>query len=682
MNNPLLEPFILPPFSRIEPGQVQPAVGAVLAANREAIAALLASRTEFDWDSLVETLDELDDRLGKLWSPVSHLNAVMNTDELRAAYNACLPELSEYSTELGQNQALYQAWQSLAHSPEYGRLSSAQQKVIDNALRDFRLSGISLPPDQQARYKALAAELSRLSSQFQDHVLDATQAFTRLITDESLLSGIPDSARAAARQAATTKNSDGWLFTLEFPSWIAIMTYADDRSLRQDFYTAHVTRASDQGPHAGQFDNSGIMENILARRHEQARLLGFANYAEESIATKMARSTDEVTDFLLDLARRSLPHARKDLETLQHFARDEYGLDDLQAWDIPYYSEKLRQKLYAFSEEEVRAYFPAPHVMQGLFTLLNRLYGLEIRQETGVDVWHPDVVFYRILDQTGEVRGFLYVDLYARANKRGGAWMDDCVTRRHRQNHPVQHPVAYVVCNFTPPMPDHPALLRHGEVETLFHEFGHALHHLLTRMDHLAVSGIRGVEWDAVELPSQFMENFCWEPEPLALLTRHHQSGDPLPKVLLDKMLAARNFQAGLQTVRQLEFALFDFRLHKEYDPATGGRVYAVLDAVRQQVAAVIPPSFNRFPHSFSHIFAGGYAAGYYSYKWAEVLSSDAYSLFEERGVLDPATGKAFLENILEQGGGRDAMTSFVAFRGREPTLDALLRHSGMTEAA
>jgi len=682
MNNALLEPFTLPPFSRIQPEQIEPAVDAVLAANRQAIATLLDSGTAFDWDSLVETLDELDDRLAKLWSPVSHLNAVANSDALRKAYNACLPKLSEYSTELGQNEVLYQAYQTLADSPEYARLNPAQQKVIDNALRDFRLSGVSLPPEQKSRYKALAAELSNLASRFQDNLLDATQAFTRLITDESLLSGIPDSARAVAQQAAMAKNTDGWLFTLEFPSYIAIMTYADDRSLRQDFYTAYVTRASDQGPNAGQFDNSLTMESILALRHEQARLLGFANYAEESIATKMARSTDEVTRFLTDLAQRSLPHARKDLESLQRFARDEYGMDDLQAWDLPYYSEKLREKLYAFSEEEVRAYFPAPHVIQGLFILLNKLYGLDVVAETGVDVWHPEVVFYRISDQTGQVRGFLYVDLYARSNKRGGAWMDDCVTRRHRKNHPVQQPVAYVVCNFTPPMPGQPALLRHDEVETLFHEFGHALHHLLTRMDHLAVSGIRGVEWDAVELPSQFMENFCWEPEPLALLTRHHQSGEPLPKVLLDKMLAARNFQSGLQTVRQLEFALFDFRLHKEYDPARGGRVYALLDEVRQQVAAVIPPSFNRFPHSFAHIFAGGYAAGYYSYKWAEVLSCDAYSLFEERGVLDPATGKAFLENILEQGGGRDAMTSFVAFRGREPSLEALLRHSGMTEAA
>ncbi len=678
MTNPLLEPFTLPPFSRIRAEHVEPALDSVLAANRRAIAERLTSETPFTWDTLVETLDDLDDRLARLWSPVSHLNAVANHEELRAAYNACLPKLSEYSTELGQNEALYQAYQSLADSAGYADLEPAQKKVIDNALRDFRLSGVSLPTEAKARYRELAAELSHLSSRFQDNLLDATQAFTRLITDEAQLAGLPESARMAAREAARSRELDGWLFTLEFPSYTAIMTYADDRTLRQDFYTAHVTRASDQGPHAGQFDNTDIMEKILALRHEQACLLGFSNYAEESIATKMARSTAEVTGFLSDLARRSLPHAHQDLETLRQFARDEHGVDTLQAWDLAYHSEKLRQKLYAFSEEEVRAYFPAPRVIQGLFELLGRLYGLQISQETGVDVWHPDVVFYRMADQTGQVRGFLYLDLYARSNKRGGAWMDDCVTRRQRQDQSVQLPVAYVVCNFTPPPPGKPALLRHEEVETLFHEFGHALHHLLTRMKHLAVSGIRGVEWDAVELPSQFMENFCWEPEPLTMLSGHYQSGEPLPAPLLDKMLAARNFQSGLQTVRQLEFALFDFRLHRDYDPARGGRIYALLDEVRQQVAAFMPPSFNRFPHGFAHIFAGGYAAGYYSYKWAEVLSSDAYSLFEERGPLDAATGQAFLQHILEQGGGRDAMTSFIAFRGREPTLDALLRHSGM----
>ncbi|MGI9212880.1 MAG: M3 family metallopeptidase, partial [Methylococcaceae bacterium] len=525
MNNPLLEHFTLPPFSHIKPEHVEPAIDAVLAANRKAIAEMLNEPCHFDWANLVEALDDLDDLLSRIWSPVSHLNAVLNSEALRKAYNACLPKLSEYATELGQNEALYQAYQSLADGPEFDRLDSAQQKVIENTLRDFRLSGVGLPAAEKARYKELATELSHLASRFQDNLLDATQAFSRLLTDESQLAGFPDSARAAARQLASAKEQEGWLFTLDFPSYIAVMTYADDRQLRQDFYTAYATRASDQGPAAGQFDNTEMMDNILALRHEQAQLLGFDNYAEQSIATKMARSTSEVVEFLSDLARRSLPYARKDLDALRQFARNEYGLDDIEAWDLPYYSEKLREKLYAFSEEEVRAYFPAPQVIQGLFALLGKLYGVVIEPVHDVDIWHPEAGFYRISDQAGPVRGFFYLDMYARANKRGGAWMDDCVTRR-RRNGIVQLPVAYVVCNFTPPNPEQPALLRHEEVETLFHEFGHALHHLLTRMDYLGVSGIRGVEWDAVELPSQFMENFCWEPEPLAMMTGHYESGE------------------------------------------------------------------------------------------------------------------------------------------------------------
>ncbi|BBL73411.1 oligopeptidase A [Methylomagnum ishizawai] len=681
MSNPLLESHDLPPFSRILPEQVVPAITQLLADNRAAIAALLEPGKTYTWDNLVEPLEDLDDKLNRAWSPVGHMNSVVNSDALREAYNACLPLLSEYATEVGQNEALYRAYRAIADGPEFARLDPAQRKIIDNALRDFRLSGVDLPPEQKDRYKDIAQELSKLTSQFQDNLMDATQAWTKHIEDESLLAGLPDSAKAMARQAAAAKELPGWLFTLEFPSYIAILTYADHRELRQEFYTAYATRASETGPNAGQFDNTELMERILALRHEEAGLLGFANFAELSLATKMAPSTDEVVAFLTDLAERSLPHARRDLAELKAFAAGHLGLADAQSWDLTYASEKLRQHKFDLSEEEVRTYFPAPKAVGGMFAVVEKLYGLSIQAVEGVEVWHPEVTFYEIHDRDGQKRGAFYLDLYARPKKRGGAWMDECLTRR-RKGDAVQTPVAFLTCNFTPPTGDDPALLRHDEVLTLFHEFGHGLQHMLTQVDHLGVSGIHGVEWDAVELPSQFMENFCWEPEALALISGHYQTGEPLPQALLDKMTAARNFQSGMQMVRQLEFSLFDFRMHREYDPAQGGRVYAILDEVRKQVAVVVPPAFNRFPHSFSHIFAGGYAAGYYSYKWAEVLSSDAYSLFEENGVFDADTGRAFMENILETGGSRKAMDVFVAFRGREPNIDALLRHNGIAEAA
>jgi oligopeptidase A len=681
MNNPLLESHELPPFSRIRAEHVRPAVERILGESRAAIAALLEPGKAYTWDNLVEPLEDLDDRLNRAWSPVSHMNSVVNSDELREAYNACLPLLSEYATEVGQNEDLYRAYRSIAEGPGFASLDTAQRKIIEDALRDFRLSGVDLPPEQKNRYKEIAQELSRLGSRFQDNLLDATHAWSRHVEDESLLSGLPESARSLARQTAAARDKSGWVFTLEFPSYVAVMTYADDRALRREFYTAYTTRASDQGSNAGQWDNTGIMEKLLALRHEEAQLLGFRNFAELSLATKMAPSTAEVTGFLTDLAERSLPHARRDLEELREFAARHLGLHSLEVWDLNYASEKLRQHKYELSEEEVRTYFPVPRVVPGLFALVERLYGIRIAEKSGVDVWHPDVKFYEIRDATGELRGAFYLDLYARPKKRGGAWMDECRTRR-RIGDRVQTPVAYLTCNFSPPAEGEPALLRHDEVLTLFHEFGHGLHHMLTKVDHLGVSGIHGVEWDAVELPSQFMENFCWEPEALALISGHYRTGEPLPQTLLDKMIAARNFQSGMQMVRQLEFALFDFRIHGEYDPALGGRIYAILDEVRKQVAVVIPPAFNRFPHSFSHIFAGGYAAGYYSYKWAEVLSSDAYSLFEEKGIFNPEVGRAFLENILERGGSRKAMELFVAFRGREPEIDALLRHNGIAEAA
>jgi oligopeptidase A len=677
MTNPLLNPQTLPPFSDIKPEHAVPAITQIVEDNRRAIADLLQTGKTYTWENLAEPLENLDDRLNKAFAPISHMNAVVNSDELREAYNACLPILTDYSTEYGQNEALYHAFQALADSPEFPSLSEAQRKIVENALRDFRLSGVALPPEQKARYKEIAQELSRLSSQFQDNLLDATNGWSKHITDEALLSGIPDNARAAARERAERDGKDGWIFNLEFPSYFAVTTYADDRALREEFYTAYATRASETGPNGGKWDNTDNMEQILALRHEEAQLLGFNNFAELSLATKMARSTDDVIQFLEDLSRRSLTVARRDLEDLRGFAKAQHGVEDLQSWDLGYYSEKLRQAAYALSEEEIKPYFPATKVIPGMFEVVRRLYGLDIRAKTGVDIWHPDVTFYEIQDRHGETRGYFYLDLYARPKKRGGAWMDECSTRR-RVGDSVQPPVAFLVCNFTPPTQDAPALLRHEEVLTLFHEFGHGLHHMLTRVEHLGVSGIHGVQWDAVELPSQFMENFCWEREALDLIAGHWQTGEPLPEVLFQKMLAARNFQSGMQIVRQLEFSLFDFHIHRDYDPALGGRIYPILNEVRQQTAVFIPPSFNRFPHSFSHIFAGGYGAGYYSYKWAEVLSSDAYSLFEENGVFDELTGQAFMEKILERGGSRDAMDLFVDFRGREPAIDALLRHNGI----
>ena len=678
MSNPLLEMTGLPPFAHIRPEHVEPAIDTLLAENRETVRRLLAANREYTWDNLVQPLEEMEDRLSRVWAPVSHMNSVVNSEALRQAYNACLPKLSEYSTELGQNAELHAAYRSLHDTGEYARLDTAQKKVIDDALRDFHLSGVDLPAEQQARFKEIRQRLSKLTTRFEENVLDATQAWTRHVTDEARLSGLPDSARAMARQAAEQKGLDGWLFTLDFPSYYAVVSYADDRELRREMHEAYVTRASDQGPNAGKWDNSEVMAEILALRHELANLLGYRTYAERSLATKMADSPERVLGFLHDLARRSRPQAQKELDELRAFARDKFGLADLQPWDIAYYSEKLREHTYAISQEELKPYFPETRVIPGMFRVVERLYGITIREVEGVEVWHPDVRFYEIRDENGELRGQFYLDLYARENKRGGAWMDDCRGRFRHADGTLQTPVAFLTCNLTPPVGDQPALFTHDEVITLFHEFGHGLHHMLTRIDYIDVSGINGVPWDAVELPSQFMENWCWEKEALDLIAGHYRTGEPLPDDLYRRMYAAKNFQAGMMMVRQLEFALFDFRLHHEYDPQKGARIQEILDEVRAEVAVVEPAPFNRFQHSFTHIFAGGYAAGYYSYKWAEVLSADAFSLFEERGIFDPETGRRFLHAILEQGGSRDPMDLFVEFRGREPRIDALLRHSGI----
>lgn len=677
MTNPLLEDYDLPPFSRIKPEQIEPAITQLLDESLKAIDALLETDGDYTWENLIQPLEEIDDRIHKAWSPVSHLNAVVNGEELRQAYNACLPKLSDYATEVGHNKKLYQAYQSIADSSAFDRFDTAQKKIIRNALRDFHLAGVDLDEDKKARFKAIEQELSTLTSKFEENLLDATHAFTKQIEDESALSGLPEMARLLARQAAEAQGKSGWLFTLEIPSYLAIMTFADDRALRREFYTAYSTRASDQGPQAGQWDNGEVMEKILALRHEKAQLLGFKNYAELSLATKMAESPDQVMHFLEDLAERSLPVARRDLEELRRYAEEQHGLENLEAWDLLYYSEKLKQHRFKLSQEEIKTYFPVSRVVPGLFAVVERLYSIDIQEVEGIDAWHPAVKLFVIRDKDNQVRGRFYLDLYARPKKRGGAWMDECITRR-KKGAQIQTPTAYLICNFTPPAGDDPALLTHQEVITLFHEFGHGLHHMLTRIDHLGVSGIHGVEWDAVELPSQFMENFCWEKEALALISGHYKTGEKLPEELFARMQAAKNFQAGMQMVRQLEFALFDFRIHREYDPVQGGRIYPILDEVRRRVAAFTPPAFNRFAHGFAHIFGGGYAAGYYSYKWAEVLSADAFSLFEEKGIFDSETGRAFLQNILEKGGSQEAKELFVAFRGREPKIDALLRHSGI----
>ncbi|WP_447834366.1 oligopeptidase A [Aeromonas veronii] len=678
MNNPLLTMDSLPPFSQIKPEQVQPAVIQAIADCKQKISDVLAQRDPHTWDSLIAPLEEVNDRLSRIWSPVSHLNSVLNSEALREAHDACLPLLSEFQTYVGQHEGLYQAYLALSQSDDFPLLSGAQRKEIQNTLRDFRLSGIGLPAEAQQRYGEIQARLSELASRFSNNVLDATQGWHKLVADEAELAGLPDSVRAAARQMAELKGKEGWLFTLDIPSYLPVMMYADNRELRAEMYEAFTTRASDQGPNAGKWDNSAIMSELLTLRRELAQLLGFANYAELSLATKMADKTEQVVSFLTDLAAKSLPQGKAELEEIRAFAAEQHGQSELAAWDLAYYAEKLKQHKFSISDEQLRPYFPASKVVKGLFEVVKRVFGMKVRERLGIDTWHPDVRFYDIFDADDELRGSFYLDLYAREHKQGGAWMDVCLGRRYRQDGSLQKPVAYLTCNFNGPVDGKPALFTHNEVVTLFHEFGHGIHHMLTRIDVAGVAGINGVAWDAVELPSQFLENWCWESEALAFISGHYETGEPLPADLLEKMLTARNFQAAMQMLRQLEFALFDFRLHQEFDPANPAQLPALLDEVRSQVAVMTPPAFNRFQHSFSHIFAGGYAAGYYSYKWAEVLSADAFSRFEEEGIFNPVTGQSFLKNILEKGGSKEPMELFRAFRGREPKVDALLRHSGI----
>ncbi|WP_300521843.1 oligopeptidase A [Alcanivorax sp.] len=674
-NNPLIDYPELPPFSKIQPEHVLPAVEQLVADGRARIQQVLAEG-KFDYAHLVQALDEEDDRLGKAFGPAGHLNAVAQNEALRNAYNSCLPLLSEYGTEVGQNAQLCAAYQTLRDSDEWSSLSEAQQKDIENTLRDFRLSGVDLPEDKKAQYMANSKRLSELTSKFSDNTLDATQAWTKHISDEAELDGLPDSAKAGAADRAKADGKDGWLLTLDAPVFIAVMSHCKNAELRKEMYVAWTTKASDQGPQAGQFDNSAIMDEILKLRHHQAQLLGFANFAEESLATKMARDVNEVIQFLEDLAKRAKPQAEQELAALRAFAAEK-GADDLNPWDIGFWSERLREERYSISEEELRPWFPADTVINGMFAVVGKLFGIQFRQRDDVDLWHEDARFYELVDDDGSVRAAFYLDMYARTGKRGGAWMDDARIRRRRPDGSLQTPVAYLTCNFAPPAGGKPGLLTHDEVVTLFHEFGHGLHHMLTEQDVSGISGINGVAWDAVELPSQFLENWCWTEEGIALISGHYETGEPLPKEKLDKMLAAKNFQGAMQMVRQLEFSLFDMRIHAEYQE--GLDIYQVLKEVREQVAVIQPPAFNRFPNSFGHIFAGGYAAGYYSYKWAEVLSADAYSRFEEEGEFNEDTGRAFRSEILAKGGSREPMELFKAFRGREPSVEPLLRHCGIS---
>ena len=678
MNNPLLQTDGLPLFALITPTHIEPAIDHLLKENRTAIKALLQSNEPVSWENTLQPVEDLDDRLNRAWSPASHLHSVADNDELRQAYSACLSKLSDYATEMGQNKDLYMAYKAVSESNEFTSLDSAQRKIIENALLEFRLSGVELDEDKQQEYKSIKKELSRLQTRFEENLLDATHAWTKHVTDKDALSGLPESALALAKQKALSEDKSGWVFTLDSPSYIPTMQYAENVALREEMYTAYITRASDRGPNASQWDNSELMNEILALRHQQAQLLGYESYAHYSLTRKMANNINEVLDFLNDLASRSRKMAKQELKTLREFAKSEFGLSELQAWDMAYYAEKLRQHRYALSQEELRPYFPAPQVIDGLFMIVNRLYGIDVQEREHIEVWHEDVRFYDIFDTTGSLRGGFYLDLYARTGKRGGAWMDECIIRKKSASD-VQTPIAYITCNFTPPIGNDPALLTHDEVITLFHEFGHGLHHMLTLVDYSSVSGINGVPWDAVELPSQFMENWCWEREALALVGKHYQTGELISDDIFEKMIAGKNFQTGMQMVRQLELSLFDFRLHLEYNSRMPIGVQSLLDDIRRQVAVVVAPEFNRFQHSFSHIFAGEYAAGYYGYKWAEVLSADAYSKFEEDGIFNKNTGNEFLHSILEQGGVKEPMEMFINFRGRKPSIDALLKHSGLT---
>ncbi len=700
--NPLLDFTGLPRFAAVRTDHVTPAVDQLLAENRALIERLTRADAPATWEGFVRPLEDANERLGRAWGVVGHLHAVLDSPELRAVYKANQPKIVQYWTELGQNLALFAQYKALRAAPEFGALARAQRRMVENEIRDFRLAGAELDAARKQRFAAIQEELARLSTRFSENVLDSTNAFAVVVTDRAALAGIPEDVLEAAHAAAERDGRPGWKLVLQAPCYVPVMQYAENRALREVLYRGWSTRASDQFAAAfaakaafearangaagapppaqlAEWDNSALILDILALRREVAQLLGYASHAEVSLVPKMAESPAQVIAFLEDLAAKALPFARRDVAELRAFAAETLGLPQLEAWDVAYASEQLRVARFAFSDQEVKQYFQEPRVLAGMFRVVETLYGLRIKEDRA-ETWDPGVRFFRIDDAAGQLVGRFYLDPYARASKRGGAWMDEAIVRRLVRD-AVQSPVAHLVCNFPAPVGGKPALLTHDDVITLFHEFGHGLHHLLTRVDCSGVAGIRGVEWDAVELPSQFMENFCWEWEVLAHMTAHVDTGEPLPRALFDRMVAAKNFQSGMQTVRQLEFALYDMHLHHEFDPAGPRTPLQVLDEVRARVAVLLPPAFSRFPHGFSHVFAGGYSAGYYSYKWAEVLSADAYGLFEERGVLDPETGARFRDEILAVGGSRPALESFVAFRGRAPSPEALLRHNGMSGA-
>lgn len=677
MTNPLTQMQTLPPFGDIEAVHMEPAISEILSALKAGISAITEAAGVPNFVGVVKAREELEDRLQQAWSPIGHLNGVMNSAEIREAHQACLALITDYYTEVGQNRVLFEQYQAIRASDLFDALSTAEKKVVDNALLDFRLSGVDLSGDEKSAFSEAAKRLSELNSKFNNNVLDATQAWFKPIEYASSLPGLPKNALALMAQNAKNEGEAGYRLTLDGPSYLAVMTYCEDQELRKELYLAYGTRASQKGPNAGEYDNTDVMQEILTLRSQQAQRLGFANYGELSVARKMARSTDEVLTFLNDLAAKSKVQAQEDLDSIADFAQTQAGHKSLEPWDVPYFAEKLKKARFDISVEELRPYFPAPKVLEGMFEVVRRLFDIEVRPAASMPVWHEDAHGFEILKGGQIIAGF-YIDLYARANKRGGAWMDDCRVRRMRLNGDLQLPVAYLTCNFSAPVGDDPSLLSHNEVVTLFHEFGHGLHHMMTSIDTAGVSGINGVAWDAVELPSQFMENFCWQEESLAFISGHYQTGEALPKDMLNKLLQAKNFQAAMMMVRQLEFALFDFRLHVEFDPESADQIQRVLNEVREQVAVLNPPMEYAFQHGFSHVFGGGYAAGYYSYKWAEVLSADAFSKFLEDGIFNRQTGEKFLQAILEKGGSEDAMDLFVAFRGREPEVEALLRQDGI----
>jgi oligopeptidase A len=672
-SNPLLNFSGFPKFNEVKPEHISPAIDLLIAEGRQLVEQLATSSELPTWDNFVLKLEDHSEKLGRAWSQVGHMNAVVNSPELREAYNDNLQKLTDFGSDLSQDERLYEKFKAIQSSQEFKQLTKTQQTIINHEVRDFKLGGAELPDSQKALFKTISESLSKLSSKFEENIMDNTNDFKHFITNIDDLAGLPSDAIEAAAAAAKAEDKEGYLFSLHFPSYLPVMQYADNSSLRETLYRAYATRASELSK--PEWDNTSLIKDILKLKQEEAIMLGFNNFAELSLATKMADTPAQVTEFLETLAKKAKPYAKRDMQELTEYAKT-LGINQIEAWDVAYISEKLRQEKYAFSDQEVKQYFPEDKVLAGLFKVTETIFGVQVRKKEA-PVWHEDAAFYEISDQTNQPIAYFYIDLYARQNKRGGAWMDECISRRKKAQG-IDLPVAFLTCNFSAPVGKKPALFTHDEVTTMFHEFGHGLHHMLTQVDEYGVSGIKGVEWDAVELPSQFMENFCWEWEVLRNMTAHVETGAQLPRELFDKMIAAKNFQAGMQTIRQIEFSMFDMRLHGDFDPNGNQTALDIIEEVRDQVAVLRPPKWNRFPNSFSHIFAGGYAAGYYSYKWAEVLSADAYSLFEELGVLSQEAGSRFKNEVLAQGGSRPAMESFVAFRGREPNLDALLRHNGM----